>query len=266
MAALEFRCDDVQKVVHPYLDGELDASDRTLLERHTAACAACRELVQFQASFKAQLRARLRHAPAPSELRASVLAALDEADATGQGPSLPLHRRAMPFVAVFAAAAAFTVFLTTAVRPAAGRAPIVEDAIRAHVKNLPVEVGGSPEAVKSWMVGKVPVPVQPPRLGGRPGQASAALVGARIGHLSSRDAAQLSYRVGPSTVTVYVFDASGMPMASARKRVVADRDLYVDGARGYNVVFFRDRDVGYAFASDLPEDDLVALVSAALAE
>jgi mycothiol system anti-sigma-R factor len=260
---MDMRCEDVQRVVHPYLDGELDSADRVALEHHIQACAPCRELVSFQAGFKAQLRARLRHPPAPPALRAQVLAGLDEADRRGEGPSLPLRRRLIPVGGVAAAAAAALIFLTTAVETSHGRAAFVDDAIRAHEKNLPVEVGGNPDAVKTWMVGKVPVPVRPPRLA----QArDAALVGARIGHLSSRDAAQLRYRVSGADVTVYVFDASNLPLTAPRRRLVDQRELYVDGDRGYNVVFYRERGVGYAFTSELGEDDLIALVAQALTE
>jgi len=265
--ALEtMRCDDVHRMVHPYLDGELLASDLVAFDAHVAGCAACRRLVDDEARFKATLRAHLRPAPAaPAELRARVLAGLDEADARGQGPAAPLYRRVMPFVAVFAAAASMVVFLSSLVQTRVGRAAIVEDAIRSHEKRLPVEVGGDAQHVTNWMQGKVAVPVRPPQLShtrNAPAQ-HASLEGGRIGHLSSRDAAQLTYRVGPNNVvTVYVFDASDLPMSAPKRRVIDNHELFVDGARGYSVVFYRDRDVGYAFASDLDEDQLVALVMA----
>lgn len=253
-------CQDVQKVVHPYLDGEFEASDRIYLERHLATCTACREMVAFESSFKANLHARLRRQPAPPGLRSRVLSALDRADAHGEGPVPSLARRIMPYAGLAAAAAAAVIFLGTFVQSRASESPIAEDAIRSHEKNLPVEVAGDANHVKTWMEGKVPVPVRPPRLGG----SSVALVGARIGHLKDRDAAQILYRVGQSNVTVYVFDASGMPMSSAHRRMVDNREVFVDHARGYNVVFYRDQDVGYAFTSDLAEDQILQLVSASL--
>lgn len=254
---MEMRCQDVPKIVHPYLDGEFEAADRLYLEKHLAECAACREMVAFEAAFKANLRARLHRTPAPPELRAGVLAALDRADAVGDGPVRGIGRRLLPYGAALAVAAAAVLIIGQFVQARATRSPIVTDAINGHEKQLPVEIAGDEGRVKSWMVGKVPVSVRPPRGGG------ATLVGARMGHVRDRDAAQLLYTVGGSNVTVYVFDASGMPMDSARKRLVAgNREVYVDSARGYNVVFYRDRDVGYAFTSDLGEDEMLRLVSA----
>ncbi len=269
-AALDsMRCDDVERMVHPYLDGELIENDVVTFDSHVGGCAACRRLLDDELRFKATLRAHLRPAPtAPAELRERVLAGLDQADSAGDGPTAPLFRRVMPFVAVFAAAASMVVFLSSIVQTRAGRTAIVEDAIRSHEKHLPVEVGGDAEHVTSWMAGKVSVPVRPPQLSRvRRGGAveNAALVGGRLGHVSGHDAGQLTYRLGPNFVTEYVFDASNLTMSAPKRRVVDNHELFVDSERGYSVVFFRDeRDMGYVFVSDLDEDQLVGLVAATL--
>src|SRR6185436_8648332 len=99
------------------LDGELVESDVVAFDAHVSDCAACRRLLDDETRFKTTLRAHLRAVPpAPAELRARVLAGLDQADAAGEGPSPPLHRRIMPFVAVFAAAASMVVFLSSVVQ------------------------------------------------------------------------------------------------------------------------------------------------------
>jgi anti-sigma factor RsiW len=257
-------CADVERMLHPYLDGELLGDDCALLEEHLAACDRCREQVAFQARFKADLRARLR-APreAPAHLAARVTAALDQAD----GARL---RRALPAgIGVLAAAAAL--FLVLA-RPSQARSPIVEEAIRGHEKNLPVEVGGpdvSDDEIRSWMQGKVPVPVRPLRVRAVVhGEPATTLVGARVYHLRNRDAGQLVYRVGPSQMTVYVFDASGVDLAAPElvKRMIGGREIYLAEQRGYTVALYRDRGVGYAVASDLPPDRVMRVVAASLNE
>jgi mycothiol system anti-sigma-R factor len=249
-------CADVQKFVHPYLDGEFDDGDRAPMEAHLGECAACRELLAFESSFKATLRARLRKGAAPSHVRQRLASALDRADAQGHGPALPWKRRAVPVVLVLGAAAVAVTLPALLFSRADSR--LVKEAIRAHQQNLPVEVSGNAESVRAWMQGKVSVPVKPPRLR----DPSAALLGARVGHLRERDAAQIVYRVGQSQLTVHVFDASGLDMLAPHRRVVDNREVFVDGDRGYNVVFYRDRGVGYAFTSDLAADEMVNLVSA----
>jgi anti-sigma factor (TIGR02949 family) len=259
---MTMRCNEVERLVQPYVDGEFEESERGELEEHIASCPTCQAQVSFHVRFKADLKARVRRPALPEGLRERVLGALDRADDAGEGPVPRIWRRALPVAGVLAVAAALVVFFMHVTRPVAA-SPIVEEAIRSHVKNLPIEITGSDEAVRAWMAGKVPVPVRPPRLGGG---GSVVLVGARVGHLHNRDAAQLVYRVAGSQVTVYVFDPAGMAMRAPRKRIVRDRVVYLDGARGYTVVFYRDRGVGYAFASDLDADQMLRLVSASFVD
>jgi anti-sigma factor RsiW len=268
-------CADVEKLVHPYVDGEFDTVERVAFEAHLAGCRTCRELVGFQTSFKASLRARVRRPEPPPELRGRILGALDQADAAGDGPAPPLWRRAIPLTALAAIAAAVALFVGTSLSSRAA-SPIVEEAVRGHEKHLPVEVGGTEENVKSWMVGKVSVPVRPPRIDR---SARAVLVGARLHHLRNRDAAQLVYRItdgqgrpgGDAQVTVYVFDAEGVPLEGRRQVVMtgrggagAARELYTGESHGHSVVLYRDRGVGYAFTSDMGPEELIRLVSASL--
>jgi anti-sigma factor RsiW len=258
------RCADIDKLVHAYIDGELVGDDCVLLERHTAECERCRARVAFQSSFKGQVRARLRGrvVDPPDRLRRAILDGLDRADARGEGPVPRVWRRALPAGAgVLVAAAGIAVFLGLGGRPSEAESAIVEDAIRGHQKNLPMEVGGpDSDAISVWMQGKVPVPVRPPQL-----QATRAqLVGARVYHLRNRDVAQIVYRVGRSQMSVYVFDSSGWDLEAPQRQVVRRHPVYLTEERGYTVALYEDRGVGYAFASDLARDELLRLIAASL--
>ena len=261
------RCADIDKLVDAYIDGELVGDDCVHLERHTAECERCRARVAFQSSFKAQIRARLRGRAVepPERLRQAILDGLDRADARGDGPVPRVWRRAVPagaagLTAVAAGIAIYFGGLGLGGRPSEAESAIVEDAIRGHQKNLPMEVGGpDSEAISTWMQGKVPVPVRPPRL-----QARALLVGARVYHLRNRDVAQIVYRVGGSQVSVYVFDSSGWDLAAPQRQVVRRHSVYFTEERGYTVALYEDRGVGYAFASDLAPGEMMRLVAASL--
>jgi anti-sigma factor RsiW len=280
MKTADMRCADVEKLVHPYVDGELVADDNAALEGHVTDCERCRALVGFHSGFKATVRARLRprhHGAAtsrpepPERLKLAVMKALDEADARGEGPVPKVWRRFAPAgSAVFVAAAAIAFFIGVTPTPVAeAESPIVDEAIRAHEKNLPVEVGGDEDRVASWMQGKVSVPVRPPRIGAD----GTALVGGRVYHLRNRDVGQLVYRINAPrattrTMTVYVFDPSGWDFAAPRSTVrrVGGHDIYLSQERGYTVALLRDRGVGYAFASDLAGDDMLRLVAASMGD
>jgi len=203
--------------------------------------------VSFQTLFKTHLRARLRRPEPPPSLRENVVAALARADARGEGPRGTWLRRSAPAMAMAAAAAIVLIGLVQRPVSASG---IYDEAVRAHEKNLPVEVGGNEENVAHWMAGKVAVPVRPMR------SHYLSLVGGRLWHVQSRDAAQRSYRVvGPpikTTMSGIVFDPTGWNLDEGDRRV--------GQTRGYNVVVMLRRGVGYAFVSDLSQDELLRLV------
>jgi anti-sigma factor RsiW len=102
--------------------------------------------------------------------------------------------------------------------------------------------------VQEFFQGRVPVPVSKPPLP----SAAAECVGARLGKLGARDAAQFKCRVGRRAVTVLVFDPSELD--------IHDHEVFTQGRRGYNVVFVRHGGVGYAFTSDLDQDQMLQLV------
>src|SRR5262249_50763012 len=184
-----------------------------------AGCPRCREVVSFQRLFKTHLRARLRRPEAPATLRAGVLASLDRADAAGEGPRGKLWRRLVPGATMAAAAAIAVIGIA-----APGKAvPLLEECARAHQRNLPVEVGGNEENIRDWMEGKLSVPVLPPRF------QDVALVGGRLWHVQSRDAAQLTYRVvsrrassltatSTAPLTMIMFAPPGLDRACAPAR------------------------------------------------
>jgi len=242
-------CADVEKLVHPYLDGEFAAEERALVDVHLSGCSRCLGLVAFQRTFKAGLKARLHRPVTPANLRKSIVDALDRADARGDGPPLPLWRRAVPVTAALTAALGILVF-AGAVGPSHADSGVAEEAVRCHEKNLPVEVGGGEDNVRTWMQGKINVPVRPLKVRGN-------FVGARLNQLRSRDVAQLRYVVSGTPVTVYVFDATGLDISGRETRVVGGRVVQIDTVRGYNMLFFRERGVGYALISDLEPDDLI---------
>lgn len=322
MMTTTMTCAEMDMLVHPFLDGELVDEERVRIQKHAAGCERCQGLVNHEVTFRQNLRARLRpragHADdtVPPALRQRVVAALDRADAKGEGPARSFGRMLAPALGALATAAAIALLFGSHggqgqssgqwMDRSAGAIGdgLVEQAIAGHMKNLPVEVGGTDAEITTWMEGKVPVAVRPLRLRtiqvgqvGPVGQVGTSsrpypgamslsmmprLVGARISHLASRDAGQIVYRVGSSQLTVYVFDPTGWDAfeASAPQRhdhdhdhshshshrMIDGRDVYFAERAGYSVALYRDRGVGYALASDLDEDSLLAFVAAALQE
>lgn len=54
------KCNDARKLLHPYLDSELDTKSSLEVEQHLASCAECAGLFEAESKFDARLREALR--------------------------------------------------------------------------------------------------------------------------------------------------------------------------------------------------------------
>lgn len=243
-------CAEVQKFVHPFIDGEFEPGERARFAAHLVACARCRELVSFEESFKASLRARLARPTVPPALRERLQGALDAAPSPSQGLAWRAFR-----IAPIAAAAGLFCLVTSHPHDLA---TVTGDVVGTHARNLPIEVPGpDPGRVRTWFDGKVDFPVDPPRIEG------ARLVGARLGYVHDREAAELQYRnADGDRVSVFIFDPRDLDLAAPRARRIEGREVYFGQQSGYSVAAFRNKGMGYAITGDVNEDQMAQIVSA----
>jgi mycothiol system anti-sigma-R factor len=248
------RCNTFQRFIDAYLDGEFAERDRVELEAHLDECEPCRHKVRLQAEWKRAVRAAAPHEAAPAALRQRVERAL------GTVELRPRWRRladgALP---VAVAAGVVASLMLSRVR----WSPVAADVISKHQRNLPIEISGDREQVRRWYADKVDFPVRPPRFEQAAKQVE--LRGARLANVRDRQAAYLVYSVNGNKVSVFIFDPGELRLEAPRKQRIGDREVYFDESRGYNVALYRDRGVGYAIASDLDQDQMVKLVSSAVA-
>lgn len=255
-------CQDARRFLDALVDGELHDVDRSEIEEHSKACASCREELRALAELKQALRAALPAVVAPAQLRTRVRAALRTARAP-EAAGWTWQRvtaRAVPV----AAAAALLIALTASLR---SRPVLMEEAVRDHTRDLPVEVTGPDEAsVATWFRGKVGFPVRPPQLG------DAQLLGARYHRIRDREGAYLVYNY-PSTdargpgarkISVFVYDPQGQPPAAERRRTVGNREVYLEERGAFRSAMFQSGGVGYLVTGDLDEDSLLQLVTPAV--
>lgn len=245
-----FGCTDAERFLGYYVDGELLGEDRVELERHLAGCADCARKAHAQAAYKAELKAALPRPELPVGLQERLRLALDRTPVAVPGWRTTAWK--------YAPAAVAAVLLITLVGTTRRFSPVAAEAITSHRLDLPVDVTGSPDAVRAWFNQRVNFAVRPPHL------PSATLVGARLSQIRDRRAAYLVYNVRGNRVSVFLFDPSDLAMESPRHFEAGGHEVYLDEQRGYHVALVRDRGLGYAFTSDLDEDQMIQLVSSAI--
>jgi anti-sigma factor RsiW len=268
-----FDCNDTERFCYAYLDGEFDASERQLVEKHLAACATCEGKMQEAATFRSMVRLHVRPGPrAPEGLRARIAAGLDgeQRQQSRQG-AIDLARRAWPSVAMGLTAAASLVLLFGQVSPSAHS--VIDAAVAMHARSLPLEVATTDMSTLQPLFRHLDFAVQPPSF---PRQ-QMALMGGRLSHLGTRDAAYLEYQMdhGGSMATSPFACGPGRRMSlfvvadpDRELRIVgtdmarvANHEVLLTTLRGYNVAVWRSNEIVYSMVTDLGRAETLDLLA-----
>lgn len=257
---MAIHCEDIETLVHSYLDGELAEHELHELETHLAECQACREHAEAEARFLDGLRTRLAAPPCPDTVRARLGKALDAEDRSrSQAARRARFGWVLPGTASVAAAAALVLFVAEW-RAEPEPQPVTYEAVRQHIRRPPLEVQGA--GVTPFIEQHFRPRVALPRFS----EPSVRLQGARLSHLRGRDAAQLFYEVRGHSgarhdMQVHIVDAADLELPERQRRVVGGRVIWVDPQLGYSTVTYRDEEgLAYVFTSDMEATELVRLV------
>ena len=192
---------------------------------------------------------------APPALRSRIHLALEEERA-------PRWRRLftpLRMAAVAACAAGVLLVLVTQ----DGSNPLVDEAIRRHTRDLPLEVTAAavgPESVATWFAGKLDFNPSPPQFRG----ADVHLVGARLSHIQDRPAAYVRYDLPRGHLGLFILDDPERRFHAAGRIVHSGpATVRLINARGFNVAMWRRNEIIYSLVSDLDEEDLARLVESA---
>ncbi|HRI51695.1 MAG TPA: zf-HC2 domain-containing protein [Pseudomonadota bacterium] len=249
------QCRDIERDLDSFIDGELAVPESLEVEAHLHSCTACQQQVEEQRTMKRSLRLVLRPPELPETLRDFVRESLNGELREAQRASR-WQRLRRPVLLGMSGVALVVALLTATFYPSRPEV-VMESMIIKHQRNLPLEITGGPEVVRSWFDGKVPFAVPPPRV-----EPIASLRGGRISQLGDREAAYLQYEQRGQRISVFVFDPSGLRLQAPRRAVIHNREVFIQGTRGYHIAVFQDRDLGYAIAGSVDEPEFIQFVSA----
>ncbi len=74
-------CEDALRLVHDFLDGELEGTPSADVKAHFEKCQRCYPFLRLEESFRLALRKAARGESTPPDLRERVLSVLEEAAA-----------------------------------------------------------------------------------------------------------------------------------------------------------------------------------------
>lgn len=240
-------CEQREKSLHGYLDGELDAVRAAEFERHLEGCPECLAELEAQEALRASLKQAALRERAPAGLHKKVVKSLPKSALPARF-AIRLSWQWLPAAAAVVLVAGFVGWREVSGRlDVAGQQLMAAEIVDAHVRSLQPGhlsdvVSTDQHTVKPWFNGKVDfaVPVRDFADEGFP------LQGGRLEVIDGRTVAALIYGRRKHEVNLFVWPAGAEGDLAARDSAL----------RGYQLIRWRKGGMEYWLVSDLALPDL----------
>jgi anti-sigma factor RsiW len=250
-------CSAAQTMILDDARGALPAASRERLIEHMKGCAMCTHEAEVQRLLDEMLKEKLPRHAAPASLHERL------ADVSAVRPASKPVKSLWAALGGAAAAAAVLVGLWSGrahFYRSADEAMLVREAVNDHLRltysehPLEIESGGIHQ-VKPWFTGKVDfAPVVPFE-----GDDEFALLGGSVAYLIDRKAAAFSFRRRLHSISLFVFRPDELAWPSADLSDIDGVKIFATSMKGFNVLLFQHRGLGYALVSDVDGSELRAL-------
>jgi anti-sigma factor RsiW len=246
-------CDDMQDLIHAYMDGELDLVRNLEIEKHIRDCQSClREYKNYKALKSAMSSGSLYFKPSAGLKRRIQSAVRKEEGKTEIMPRMAPWR----WLSIAASMALVTVVIWTLVPVLTshfGDDSLTQEIISGHVRSLMADhltdvPSSDQHTVKPWFNGKVDFspPVKDLANNGFP------LIGGRLDYIGNKPVAVLVYKRQKHFINLFIWP-------STRGSNVGEKMVM---RQGYNLIHWTKSGMTYWAVSDLNKSELHEFVQA----
>jgi anti-sigma factor RsiW len=239
-----YECLTIIKLVHAYLDGELDVKEAIRVQTHLEECERCRQLYQDEKAFLDLLPSQL-NPPAPLFARQGISDLLSREAARRQR-----KRRRWAIVLSPAVLAAVVVMVVFFALPRSRVPSLVQVAVSEHERYLRGQhslgvISRNPQTVMSWLEQRVQMPLYI-ELEAVP---EAQLVGAKA-PVRDTQAAYLAYRFGNEPVSLLVAPPREISMSQDDVRLFRNTLFFPGQVEGHQTLQWSDRRHTYVLVAE----------------
>jgi len=257
-------CYDVYDQLLDFQRGRLAPEMASGVRRHLEGCADCAHADLVERELSHALEQRTRQYAAPIALKRRLAESWPaKATLAEQSRGRAWIRWALPGAAMVAALLVLVPGVLDLIAPhGSGPAILVNEAVNDHIRMvqsqqpLEVESGGIHQVIP-WFSGKLDFAP-----GIRySGDEEFPLRGGAVGYFVDRKAAAIVYGRRLHTISLLVFKADGLPWPGGKLEHAGRALVYRTESRGFNVLLWREGELGYALVSDVNAGDLLLLAS-----
>jgi anti-sigma factor RsiW len=243
-------CEEIQRVLHGYVDGELDLVRNLEIEQHLQACSVCSGTVNQHLALRSVLRDPGLYQRAPATLEARLRASLPRP----RQPRIAFPVLALRLVGV-AAALAFVALLgwgAGRLRSSVPREEMLARAVVAgHIRSLQAShlldvISDDKHTVKPWFTRQVDFGPTVETLADQ----GYALLGGRLDYLDDKQAAAVVYQRRKHIINLFMWPTPSQ----------ADEPTRALTRQGYHLLHWSRAGLTYWVISDLNEQELQQFV------
>jgi anti-sigma factor RsiW len=246
-------CDTTRERLLDAINRRLGVEAQARVDEHLKTCGECSRIFARERALNQALAQRPTHA-LPQSLRARLVAQTRPRKIRSKvrwSQGLLVATSAL-FVAALALFVGRNWFAPNPV--------LINEAVNDHLRVLyaehPIEIeSGGIHQVKPWFTGRLDF--APPITFS--GDDEFPLVGGAVGLFVDRKAATFVFKHRLHTVTLFVFRSDGLPFPLHNETVVAGQAASQVSSRGFNLLLWREADLGYALVSDVDPTALARL-------
>lgn len=248
------KCQDVERYMQAYVDGEFSDAELTEIEQHFKFCPVCQKKVAFAAWFKKGVKGCLENHNAPKRLHQNVGVMISDI----RHEETPKWVRMTPVFATLLVF--FGVFMFPKIHVSS---PIVEATVDRHIKDLPFDVqSDDTQTLGQYFLEKIKAPIKVPYFK----RSQLQLLGGRVDTVQDRSAAYMAFygngrRYSMIAKPIDSEHPENIMPEDGTPHIVNNRMFTTIKKDGYNVVIWSNGRMIYSFTSDDDENDLVKLAA-----
>lgn len=238
-------CHEMQQLLHPYSDGELDLVRHVQIDEHLAQCAECAEQDKHLRSLRTAIASPSLYHHAPPGLLSRVKNAIPPAARGRRRPSPQLVAVAAGVLLLIGASATIGILMFRGGTRDDVR--LAESVVANHVRSLQVnhltDVESSDQhTVKPWFRGKLDFSPQVPDLSSE----GYPLSGGRLDYLADRPVAALVYHRRAHAINLFTWPAVNE----------IDKSVQEHARQGFHIRHWQRSGMTYWAISDLNDKEL----------
>lgn len=244
-------CKSVNLYISALIDGELKGRKADKVKSHIDACKRCRQEFEIVSALK-PIAKKVRIEKAPLYLKSRIINSIEE------------FEEKKSFIDIFSAWNLKPVYTTLAIASVlilaiaplyyfsanVSASSIIVKSVNNHLSNTIVDIFD--EQMPSSMT-------ELERIFDVQGLSWQGISSPKVNlhYLKERRVAYIAFERKGHKLSLFIFDVNNLKLPEGRIIKEGEKEIYVDKYKGFNVLFWKEGNVGYSMVSDLGGDEMI---------